>query len=312
MNTKFFLIIIGLITFFYCKTVAQAYIPLVEENKYWDVMQGSSPENNPICGLSGGARYFLEGDTVIFGKTYKKVYAQNFIGELGAYPYFCTPYLVDTNSIFINKFLREDTLTQKVYLYDEYLNNYYPECAIDGERVLYDFNVQAGDTLKCYVATMGDCNYSSIVDSVKYEYGAKVVYFTGDGFIHNHAMFEGIGGSYMGGGLFQPILQPEYGGFRLECDFVDDSLYVGGCADYITNIEKHNFINKNLLIYPNPTNNKIYFNKIIDEEVLIINTLGKIILNIKNINSNEINVCHLPKGIYYLKLSNEVHKIIKY
>jgi len=236
MKTKIFLkiAIISLFTSLNVNSKAQTYHSLVEENKYWDVLSATSYGNITPCGLEGGARFFMQGDTIINGKTYKKIYAQGFIGEPSAYPYFCTPYLVDTNSSFINKFIREDTSTQKVYLYDEYLNNYYPECAIDGERVLYDFNVQAGDTLKCYVATMGDCNFSSIVDSVKYEYGTKIVYFTGDGFIHNYAMFEGIGGSNMGGGLFQSILQPEYGGFWLDCAFIEDSLYVGGCADYIT------------------------------------------------------------------------------
>jgi len=311
--------------FILCNSVAltikaQSYNPLLENNKYWDVMTHTGPEENPYCSLGGGARYFLNGDTVINGKTYKKIYAQGFIGDPFAYPYFCPPYLVDTISYITNSFIREDTLEKKVYYYDNYIFTAYSTCIIDSEVVLYDFNVQQGDTLKCIAASYGDCGFGSVVDSVRYELNhgvnRKVIYFfTQDGFVHNNSMIEGIGGGGSGG-LFQPILMGEYFWYYLDCimkyDTMGSLLYGGGCADYITNSQDYYYNHNELNIYPNPTDGRIFFSKALNEKIIIFNVIGEIVLNIRNIGIKGIDISTLPKGIYYIKVANRVYKIVKY
>ena len=54
-----------------------------------------------------------------------------------------------------------------------------------------------------------------------------------------------------------------------------------------------------LTSYPNPTNSKVRFNQTI-ETIDIIDLTGKKIKSFYNVN--EIDIEHLPSGVYYLKL----------
>jgi len=70
-----------------------------------------------------------------------------------------------------------------------------------------------------------------------------------------------------------------------------------------------------LVIYPNPTNGKL---KIDNKElkiksIEIFNTIGQPLLSIPSPSSPEIeiNISHLPAGMYFLKINNKVIKIIK-
>ena len=95
---NYLFIFIGIIILCYnVKTYAQPYHPLLEENKYWDVLTYVGYDYNPICALGGGARYVIQGDTLLNSQIYKKVYSFGFIKNTPVPdPYFCTPYLVDT------------------------------------------------------------------------------------------------------------------------------------------------------------------------------------------------------------------------
>ena len=76
------------------------------------------------------------------------------------------------------------------------------------------------------------------------------------------------------------------------------------------NIESKNDL---ISVFPNPNNGifKIMGKNVIESKAIIINTLGQA-LNI-DINNNELNIQHLPTGVYYLKLSDskKMIKIVK-
>lgn len=63
-------------------------------------------------------------------------------------------------------------------------------------------------------------------------------------------------------------------------------------------------------IYPNPTSDILYI-KGIDSKVEfeIYNKLGKLVA--KGLTTNKLNVSSLKNGVYFIKLNNKVHKIIK-
>ena len=116
------LVTIGFV-YAFCMTVqAQAlqvdYQPFVEEGKIWDAQVGYIRENIFMNKI--------EGDTVINGETWKKVYNYSGFGLSGGYTYYLA--------------LRE--IGQKVYAIAKGSNR---------PRLLYDFGLKVGDRVRCGV-----------------------------------------------------------------------------------------------------------------------------------------------------------------
>lgn len=91
--------------------------------------------------------------------------------------------------------------------------------------------------------------------------------------------------------------------------------YTNVNVDPICSVLSLNELSKNdFEIYPNPFSDFIFIksNKVIDENIEIINSVGQTILK-KKITSPKIDLSTLNKGVYYLKLSskNNTFKIIK-
>ena len=74
------------------------------------------------------------------------------------------------------------------------------------------------------------------------------------------------------------------------------------------------FDNRQVIIYPNPTNSKIKLSLNFSEELNyeLFSSLGKLLIigTIKT-NNQEIDLSNLSPNIYYLKLGNQVFKILK-
>jgi hypothetical protein len=78
-------------------------------------------------------------------------------------------------------------------------------------------------------------------------------------------------------------------------------------------------INKNIkhdysfLFYPNPVADVIYFSFDNNEikTITIYNILGNKILDLINFENNKLNVSYLQKGVYFLKVNNELSRFIK-
>lgn len=75
------------------------------------------------------------------------------------------------------------------------------------------------------------------------------------------------------------------------------------------------FENRQVIIYPNPTSSKINLSLSFSEELNyeLFSSIGKQLMNgtIKS-SYQEINLSHLKPNIYFLKLGNQVFKILKY
>lgn len=70
----------------------------------------------------------------------------------------------------------------------------------------------------------------------------------------------------------------------------------------------------NLSIFPNPTSSiiNLEFNNIENVDFQLFNLTGQSVLNgIVNSNSTQIDVSHLPEGVYFLKVGNVVKKVLK-
>jgi len=75
------------------------------------------------------------------------------------------------------------------------------------------------------------------------------------------------------------------------------------------------FENRQVIIYPNPTSSKINLSLSFSEELNyeLFSSIGKQLMNgtIKS-SYQEINLSHLKPNIYFLKIGNQVFKILKY
>ncbi|MBK7683545.1 MAG: hypothetical protein IPJ26_14245 [Bacteroidetes bacterium] len=128
-------------------TFAQNYYPLIRPNLVWQILHGDGAY---ICNLRDGHQYSFQGDTLVSGFIYQKIYYNPIIALIGN-PY-CPPFAVDGNSpANFGGSMREDTIARKVFIYDYSTNS---------EELIYDFSLVAGDTLNSLMGAQ------LIVDSV--------------------------------------------------------------------------------------------------------------------------------------------------
>src|SRR5690606_12709269 len=81
-----------------------------------------------------------------------------------------------------------------------------------------------------------------------------------------------------------------------------------------TDVNEQDFIENNIDVYPNPTTDKIIISRKQNTPLNIdfYNLTGKLLLSENMTENNHIlDLSNYPKGIYMLKIGNEMKKIIK-
>jgi len=88
-----------------------------------------------------------------------------------------------------------------------------------------------------------------------------------------------------------------------------ETVDANGCSDSQLNVENE-ILDNSLKLYPNPTDNTLFIkgNKNL-MNVSVYNMLGKEVLS--KMNTNNIDVKVLPKGIYIIKISDDVGQIYR-
>ena len=83
-------------------------------------------------------------------------------------------------------------------------------------------------------------------------------------------------------------------------------------ASLIASNKNTNINLRNIILFPNPTKNKLKLKSDMElsEHAELTNYLGKLIKKIKRENS-EIDVQDLQEGIYFLRINSSTHKFIK-
>lgn len=80
----------------------------------------------------------------------------------------------------------------------------------------------------------------------------------------------------------------------------------------ISGIKKLQNTSNQILVYPNPATDYIYLKNKEYNKVQIINTSGVTVMTIQSsLPEMQINISHLPKGIYIIKLDQNVVKFTK-
>lgn len=270
----------------------------IDTNKVWNVYSCNGPFFNSCVTFT----YKFKSDTVINSITYNKLYSSmdsiptNW-GEVG--------------------FFREDTLAKKVFWY---LNNQ--------DELLYDFNLNVGDTAKV-IASFGNpypfCPFKMVVDSIKFNtyFGVtrKQWYFNSPYFYGQETWIAGIGNLFGPNENSTLFCTADYGP-RLICykeglnlKFMDTNF--SDCYQTTLGISEVENQTLNLSIYPNPTENEFNLktNNNRHKKIIVRNELGQNILESQTTDINIlINIS--DAGIYFITVIQEnktwTGKLIKF
>jgi hypothetical protein len=160
----------------------QPYEPMALEGAHWTV--GLWDSNNPPWAPDDMYQYVIRGDSLYNGQLYKKVYYRDMDDSTG--------YILNKT---LGGLMRDDTLNRKVYAI-----NFGPLksdcCPPNEEYLLYDFNLEIGDT----------ANFCTICSSWWFVYDIDYYYLFGKerklyfGNMMGDYLIEGVGSSY---GVFE-------------------------------------------------------------------------------------------------------------
>lgn len=275
MKPKLLFLLIGL-GFFNSYSYSQA-------RKYWAMPDSTAHWNTythyyPLAKNSATLR--IDGDTIYRGILYHKLRVIGF-------SYFP-----------INSYdgaFRDDIINRKVYFLPK---------SDSVEKLLYDFNLQIGDTLRTYntkgkISQIRVFSLDSILIGLNYR---KRWILIGDN--TDAEIIEGIGSSYGFSSMLMPIIE---GHPHLTCfSEKNKSLYpIFDAEEGCPLISSVKTINKSLdfEIYPNPSFGA--FTLISKENVLKIEIYS---INGQKIDpialDSKIEMTDYPKGVYYIKVSS--------
>ncbi len=275
--------IIVLIIAIFMINVANAQT-LVDTNKVWTVV------NSLNFGPSQTSIYKFQGDTIISGITYKKMYITS--DSTMTTWYYCGAF-------------REDS-TKKVYKQNS-LN----------DILYYDFGLNKNDTVTVHGLFYNPLMVVDSVDTVTLISGEKrkAIYLHDSVNYCKDEWIDGIG-SILG------ILNVDASCaidvyYNLNCFIENDTLkyhtsFYPTCY-YNTESINENTINNNISIYPNPTkdNLTIETNSNTEQRLEILNLIGQTVYtNIINKKAT-INTSAFAKGVYILKLSSDKETIVR-
>jgi Secretion system C-terminal sorting domain len=287
------------------------YHPFPDSSFSWIEEYTKSPNgycccSSAICINHFSYDHFLEGDTVVNNQTYFKLYETGSIEKINVGPTVCSPG--DFSPCYYYFFhetcawLRQDTALRQVYV------------VMPGdtmEILLYDFNMQLGDTVQGLIGAYS--NYVSSIDSTlvgnAYHKRFWLTAFGGSQLGYDSAyaaITEGLGSSK---GMMIAI-SPDTTNFGVLLCAYDNGLPVwpsnqSGC---IIPTGLHDKPEMAIFsIYPNPAQNQVFV-KTNGEPVTItiLNSVGQVFCQRKSTsNETEIDLSGYCSGLYFVQVDSE-------
>ena len=269
----------------------------------------------PIIPVDNDYILFMDGDTIISGNNYKKLSSSGYWHPQGM-PYDGANYYSDS----CKGAFREDTVLKKVFYVPPYSST---------ETLLYDFNLNIGDTLPVTYSNHSSSVTVTSIDSVLMgsDY-RKLIWLSMERESGMYAFIvEGMGASY---GMLNDFVPWFESGSYLRCFSVNNqTLYSDTNFTCVFNVgfqelEKQNY---SLVISPNPATNQFTIsNKQFPiKEIEIHDVLGQRITNLASPEvsgpshsgegSASIDISELAPGIYFVRVLGEnksaVVKLVK-
>lgn len=258
-----------------------------------------------VCLHAEHYQHFFNGDTIIGSYSYKKIFKtgnmEDYITGPPGCPPGCSSYVQTFFSDVYVGGLRQDTALRKVYFADP-LSGY--------DTLLYDFNLNAGDTLPGAYNNWSVSNYVLSIDSIFIgnEFHKRFnIAMLGNTSSHV-SIIEGIGSTY---GLIYSLVIPFEIGNSLQCVTINDvPVYPDTNSICILDAGiDENSLSNVISVSPNPISSSAVvsihedFNEV---ELKIYNSFGSIVRQEKiEGNSFLIKRNGLSPGIYFLKISDK-------
>jgi hypothetical protein len=262
-----------------------------------------------LCGLNATAQWV----TPITFPTVDGHWTYRYYGDQGEPGDYKSYYTQGDTTINNTNYMKLGTNGQYAGAYRDSNRVVYfiPDTSII-EYVLYDFNLEVGDTI---IHPFGNGNFS--IDTITVWYTDSIII---SGSYHKTISFSSMTEWVEGIGSLNYLLNPyDFAGVSgndiLRCMWNDGSLIYGATNGYCTtSINETENVNSKLTIFPNPANSD--FNIQLEEgtiqHVQIMDFTGKIILDHPKVNSKQFTVSKLPPGIYLVNiLDNNGHYSIK-
>jgi hypothetical protein len=247
---------------------SQDYIPFDLENGEWfcyySIKGGFFGGHGSTAYSSDKLKFYCKGDTIINDTVFKKMY---YAGHTSS---------VDNPKNYVSGYLgaiRNDTVNKKVWYND---------------NLLYDFNVQVGDTLHfgCHFYIVD--SYDSISYCNKYHKRYKIINFDNQ----TRHLIEGIG---LDAGLIPRECMTNIGSLLCYQE-VNNELCIE-CENF-TSIEDFNY--ELVVIYPNPTNGVISI--VAPEQVSLVEIFDLNGRLLKTITDDFTQIQLEGKGLFILKI----------
>jgi len=275
------------------------YYPFLNNSKWFIV-------NSTWEGYKG-IYSFCNGDTVINGNIYQKIYRKYIeIPNHWVYPY------AKYNEVFLHTLLREDIENKKVYSLS----------SVNKEDLLYDFSLNIGDKMPM------DTTYQvSQIDSIDTRSGKHKRFTFNNRNGRQIFWYEGIGNPANTFDSFSRLsTSSEY--VQLFCMYQNDSTIYENCRLVDVNCADYMRLQTALpevggepeMIYPNPTNGKVRIatGMMPVHSVSISDALGRVVQVVSGSYDTPVTEFDLSgylSGIYFCTLENatgrRVYKVLK-
>ncbi|RLD80805.1 MAG: hypothetical protein DRJ15_06130 [Bacteroidetes bacterium] len=271
------------------------YIPIAVDGAQWIVAFDKMSTIWPVDGLW---EYFAEGDTIIDGKLYKKVWYRPLVVTQDPPPF-------EPNGEYeLRGFIRDDTIQKKVYAIDRNPpgTNFCPE---DVEFLMFDFSVSPGDTVDfCllldftthFIDTIQPWTHVGFTTRMFIAWGAEPYY-------------EGLGSYY---GLFEPMFTPikESNEKYVQITFLYYYCREAPCG-LIVSVPEQQIATNYFQIYPNPATSILNIKLRTDEtngDICLFDIYGQELMQIKTLRNKaeySLDITGLTAGSYILTYSLE-------
>lgn len=270
---------------------SQNYYPLPESNSFWVSTEHDIPEWCGCNGICSEEQYRISGDTLINSLIYHKlIHSGYWISDDCEKTYFSNGY---------QGAFRNDIENKKVW---------FVPAGEFGEGLLYEFDLQVGDTLTPGI--LNPYNYWDFwvedIDSVEFGYSFRKVLLIRSQLNLGEMplrIIEGIGGQ----NLIEPMdywLNFEVG-YLFKCININDSLLYGNeTCDLITGTNPELY-DLSFGIFPNPSNGQLWIRiPIVKDQSIQLEIYNSCGIKVGQYNTyshfTHIDLSEFPKGIYFL------------
>jgi hypothetical protein len=289
-----------LLIYFSFTGLAQTYKPFPTSNAVW-----RESKTGFQCSCCSDYQIFITGDTIISATTYHKLhktgikYQEDLIGN-------CTSIIQSNINQYVGCF-RNDSTNKQVYFIPPFTSN---------DTLLYDFNLELGDTNKTYLnGFTGEdwivTNIDSVLLGSQYHRRLKLNNCSPKTLF----IIEGIGSTF---GLLSPFIcwAPYFEHiYDLQCFKLNNLTVYPDSATVciLASSVNESFIDGEVSVFPNPSSEKVFITSNFHSyDISIFNATGQLIYKkFMSSNSTQIDISEFPTGLYLIRLSENDKTLYK-